>query len=82
MKVFGSTDKIGSIQLHLNSTNTLCKLHFAPTHKFDLEDEVEQTGSAIIAFDDSKELDDLINVLIKFKDDCYGRIGSWKFKNI
>ena len=48
-----------------------------PSKEFDLSSFYEPNEAEFI-FDDSREVDHLIEMLKKFKDECGDRIGEWK----
>lgn len=76
---------VGTLTLRSNSTMQCLKyIMLAPENVYDTVNgtktvlEFHELGAVTIDFKDSREIEELIAALIKFKDDVYNGIGRWK----
>ena len=78
MRIISSDTKLGELTLRLRSTdrrfNWLIRSTFDPVLSMNPEDK---DGSAYIEFDDSHEIDQLINILQRFKEENLRYFGEW-----
>lgn len=77
MKIQGDGNQISEIKLILNSIDFKFKYITEP-NSYVIERKFEDSNIAKFIFDDSRELDDLIMMLMNFRDKAYGHIGKWE----
>lgn len=77
MKITGNSEHINELFLSLKSMNTRLNLFVEPFPYADRLD-LERQNSVAIIFEDSREIDMLINALQKFKEQNERYIGYWK----
>lgn len=78
MKIEGNFKPINMLNLRLNSMNTRLRLFVEPLSCSDRLD-LEPPNSATITFEDSREIDQLIDALQKFKIRNERYIGHWEW---
>lgn len=76
-----NNERITSMLFRLNSMdlNFRCITH-SPTSVYESypEDDLIKPNELKICFKDSREVDDLINMLEEFRDGCSKKMGVWK----
>ena len=77
MKIQGNGNQINEIKLMLNSIDFKFKC-ITELNPCIIERKFEDSNIAKFIFDDSRELDDLIMMLMNFRDKAYGHIGKWE----
>ena len=77
MKIQGDGNRINEIKLILNSIDFKFKCITEP-NPYVIERLFDDSNIAKFIFDDSRELDDLIMMLMKFRDKAHKQIGEWK----
>ena len=77
MKIQGDGNQISEIKLILNSIDFKFKYITEP-NSYVIGRIFEDTSMAKFTFDDSRELDDLIMMLMTFRDKARGKIGKWE----
>lgn len=77
MKLAGNGQKVNEIELNLRSMNTRFKCFVNP-FPYAVDKDLFGRNAAVITFEDSGEIDSLIMMLEKFRDQNAGYIGSWK----
>lgn len=77
MKITGNSKHINELCLTLKSMDTRLKLFVEPFPYADRLD-LGRPNSADIIFEDSMEIDQLINALQKFKEQNERHIGHWE----
>lgn len=77
MRITGNLTRVTELTLRLKSVDTKLKLFTEP---FPYADRIDlmKPSSAFITFDDSIEIDQLIDALQKFKEQNKRYIGYWK----
>lgn len=78
MKIIGCCEELCEMRLKLQSTDR--RLHWQIQGAFyPVSDEIgkDRCGSAYIEFNDSREIDQLIMMLQRFKDDNERCMGIW-----
>ena len=78
MNIRGSDAQTRVIQLRLRSTSVKCECHVRPIDPYDFNTKVDYKNVAVIAFDDSREIDALIDMLARFKKDNIEYLGEWR----
>lgn len=70
---------VNSTRFRLLSTNMqfICTQLPEPEELMDLS-VLHKQNEALFVFDDSRELDLLIEMLQKFRDGCHNQMGEWK----
>lgn len=78
MRIEGNFKAVNMLNLRLNSMDTRLQLC---TESFDRADrhDLEEPNPATITFEDSREIDQLIDALQKFKVRNERYIGQWKW---
>ena len=77
MKIQGDGNQISEIKLILNSIDFKFKYIIEP-NSYVIGRIFEDASMAKFTFDDSRELDDLIMMLMTFRDKARGKIGKWE----
>lgn len=77
MKIQGDGNQIDDIKLTLNSIDFKCRCITEP-NPYVFKNNFEDFNTAKFIFDDSREIDDLIMMLMNFRDKAYGHIGKWE----
>ena len=77
MKIQSDGNQISEIKLILNSIDF--KFKYITDPKSYVIGRISEDASMVkFTFDDSRELDDLIMMLMTFRDKARGKIGKWK----
>ena len=69
---------VSDIKLRLNSIQTGFHWIVKPNGIGGLSGEIERANSAVIEFNDSYEVDALIDMLLRFKDSNKRYFGEWR----
>ena len=77
MKIQGDGNQINEIKLILNSIDFKFK-YITDPKSYVIGRISEDASMAKFTFDDSRELDDLIMMLMTFRDKARGKIGKWE----
>ncbi len=79
MRVFiDDTGAISDIKFRLNSIQTGFHWIIKPNEIGSLSGEIERANSAVIEFNDSREVDALIDMLQRFKESNNYYFGEWR----
>ena len=78
MKIESKNGFINEIVLNHKGKKLRLKCFIKPFPCIDGLDLLEGSKSAEITFDDSQEIDSMIEMLIKFRKECREYIGEWK----
>lgn len=70
-------DSINVLEFRLYSADAKFRCYIQP-EPYGGFIKFNETNAACIAFRDSRELDQLIRLLQKFRNDCHGFIGDWE----
>lgn len=77
MKVVGNKEDVNRIELSHKGLNVSfnCSMKSLP---YDYNIDISKPKTIEIIFKDSYEIEALIDVLEKFKKECFGLIGEWR----
>lgn len=78
MRIEGNTKRVNELCLNLKSMNTRLRLFVEPFSSYSDMLDLEEPNSATITFEDSREIDQLIDALQKFKVRNERYIGHWE----
>lgn len=78
IRVQNEYDSVRQIDLHLKSIDRRfrCLIQPEPGASFDLF--TKEPNEMKIVFNDTNEIDNLIQVLERFKDECFYTMGKWR----
>lgn len=77
MTIVGNSKPVNELILNLHSTDTRLQLYTEPFPYVDRID-LDRPARATITFEDSREINQLIDALTKFKERNIRYIGHWK----
>lgn len=77
MKVVGNKENVNQIRLTHKGLNVIFNCFMKPL-PYDYNIDISKPETIEIIFKDSYEIEALIDVLEKFKKECFGFIGEWR----
>lgn len=82
MKIESKNGFINEIVLSHKGKKLKLECFIKPFPYIDELDLLEGSKSAEITFDDSQEIDSMIEMLTRFRKECREYIGEWKISNV
>lgn len=80
IRVRNEHDSVRQIDLRLKSIDRRFRCFTPPEPTMTFDPFTDEPNRMEIAFDDIREIDNLIELLKRFKDDCCRSIGFWEEK--